>query len=622
MTEKITSWQSSEAADRSNALAWLNPDAHLPVFKNTLSDRQLLAALRGCLAADQQSSCPLDQVENWLAVSSFPKDAQRISLYLYAPGHERIQVTRATDRGMRDFVGIFTRLLQHPRRVALTVTKGYRLQMDFVTVPPQSVEYLRVGMKQRGERHFEIGVDGFLIKGQDDKINLFSPGDAYVYSIIRMRPLRRYLARRYGETYLQSARFERYRCQSYLSTDDGWINLYRGIPVLGALKRKDLERAILLAIDHVQRNQGKDGQFLHYYDPAKDAGQDPDQRTHYNILRHSAGALACLYYETCFQRKDARPQVRAAIGYLLTQLRICRYGGREGAYVYGENESELSGAGLGLYLIVKYEWVTGDAQYRCWADRLAWRLLHHILPGDDFPYYNINHDRPVTETEKDNHSLFHDSGETLCGLAQYLKLLPVEQRKPYFTRLTKALCHFLETTPTDQVNADTEVSSASWPMVAVMELWDFDEMQIPEAAEFVFTNAAKMMDRMYKVTEAPYPDYAGGLYGVYGDYPHADSARCVGLAAAYELAHKMGDHRQMRYLWRGMRLAAWAIMHLVNSPDAIYAAPNPQLALGGVRFKYTRQWFRIDSIQHLVSFYSRMLPYWQAAEAQSTRDFS
>ncbi|MFH1496024.1 MAG: hypothetical protein ABIG70_14665, partial [Pseudomonadota bacterium] len=67
------------------------------------------------------------------------------------------------------------------------------------------------------------------------------------------------------------------------------------------------------------------------------------------------------------------------------------------------------------------------------------------------------------------------------------------------------------------------------------------------------------------------------------------------------------------------RLAAWSVLHLVNTEDAIYFAPNPRVALGGIRFKYTRQWFRIDTIQHVASFFAKLLPYWDAEEATNQR---
>jgi len=76
----------------------------------------------------------------------------------------------------------------------------------------------------------------------------------------------------------------------------------------------------------------------------------------------------------------------------------------------------------------------------------------------------------------------------------------------------------------------------------------------------------------------------------------------------------MKDSEKSAELWQVMMLASWALLHLVNTKDSIYFAPNPQIALGGIRFKHTRQWFRIDTIQHVASFFAKMLAYWPAKQ--------
>jgi hypothetical protein len=175
----------------------------------------------------------------------------------------------------------------------------------------------------------------------------------------------------------------------------------------------------------------------------------------------------------------------------------------------------------------------------------------------------------------------------------------------------------LEVRPQTRASEYTKIPSDSWLMMGIMELWDFPEMRDSRYARFVFADAQAMIRQMYKVSDAPYPDYAGAFYYEYGDYPYADGARCEGLLGAYQLALKMNDQVMAEEVWQAMQLAAWALMHLVNTEDAVYFAPNPDLAIGGIRFKYTRQWFRIDTIQHVASFYAKMLPYWPEEQAAS-----
>ena len=47
-------------------------------------------------------------------------------------------------------------------------------------------------------------------------------------------------------------------------------------------------------------------------------------------------------------------------------------------------------------------------------------------------------------------------------------------------------------------------------------------------------------------------------------------------------------------------------MILANNDKNNFAHKNPVKSLGGIRFKATRQWIRIDSIQHVACFYFRL----------------
>jgi hypothetical protein len=479
-------------------------------------------------------------------------------------------------------------------------------------------------MEHRGERHFEIGLDGLIFRGPDDRVHIFAPGDGYVRSVMSMSQLRAWLAGAHGEEYLRQCEFRRFRSESYLSGPDSWLRLYRGYPVVGTLTRDKIEHALGLAIGHIRRTQEENGKFLYYYDAALDSRRDhehptrdPDRNPFYNILRHGGGGLTCVYHEKYTRRGDTLENIRRAIDYLVAQTREQEYGGRAGAYIYSEKKAKLGGSGIALYLLAEYQMLSGDDRYREWADKIAWHLLHQITASGEFIYYNIYLDKPVTEAENQGYFSFYYPGEAVCGLAKYLHLADGETRRAMFERLHKALEFLILVRPQTRATEYTAVPSDSWLMMGIMELWDFEEMRRPLYADFVFSDAEKMIANLYKVTDAPYPDYAGAFYYTYGDYPYADGARCEGLLGAYQLALKMGDDERARSIWPALRLAAWAVMHLVNTEDAIYFARNPHLALGGIRFKYTRQWFRIDTIQHVASFYAKLLPFWERAEAKN-----
>ena len=116
-----------------------------------------------------------------------------------------------------------------------------------------------------------------------------------------------------------------------------------------------------------------------------------------------------------------------------------------------------------------------------------------------------------------------------------------------------------------------------------------------------------MVRQMYTRDNALYPDYVGSFYYDYGDHPYPDGARAEGLLAALQLAIKTGDTERIKNYRAACRTLATALLRLCNSPESVYSAKNPQRAVGGIRFKLTRQWFRVDTIQHVASFYLKLL---------------
>lgn len=601
---------------------YLAPEQRMPHVEVGGAESGLLARIHDAVRAGTLSETAAGAIDAAYAESLFPARYDRVVLVLYAPGLKRILVSRGGRRRRPTLSEVLAPLFRHPRFPHLAAAP-YRLQMDFVVEPPAPLDYHNVGMSRRGERHFEIGIDGLMLRGEDRRLHIYLPGDAYVRSFMGMAQLRALLERNHGKRYLAGATFERFRSESYISHGGEWLRLYRGHPLVGPITREKLAKAVELAIDHIQRTQDEQGRFLYYYDAATDSRRDhehptrdPKRNPFYNILRHGGGGLTCAYFEKWSRRGKTLENIRGAIDFLLAQARHQTYAGRDGAYIYHEKKAKLGGSGIALYLLAEYQLLSGDTRYREWADKLAWHLLHQITATGEFIYYNIYLDRPVDEEKNRDHFSFYYPGEAVCGLAKYLKLLDEGTREPYFEGLRRALHYLIEVRPTERAEHYAALPSDAWLMMGVMELWDFAPMRDARYADFVFSDAAKMIDHQYKVSDAPYPDYAGGFYYNWGDYPYADGARCEGLLGAYELALKMGEVTKAREIWRALKLASWALLQLVNSEESIYFARNPELALGGIRFKQTRQWFRIDTIQHVASFYAKMLPHWERADAE------
>lgn len=595
------------------------PHTRLDSYESTVQDNALLDMLRKYVAAAASGNTSVFQqlvdLEDTFEASSFSSSYALLVLVLYAPGCRRILVARTAKHS---FSYACSRLLRHSRIKEFS-GKNFRLQLDFVRGDLEEVNFFQVGMKQTGNRHFQLGVDGLSFIGPDKKQHLFLPGDAYVRSIMGMGQLRDYLFRGYGEDYIRQGVFSRFRSESYICSQRGcWLKLYRGHPQVGELTKTKVIDAVENAVSHIQLTQEPNGKFLYYYDAALDSQRDHEhpkrdlkKNPYYNILRHCGGGLTCLYYERYSKNGRSLPNIRLALDYFIDHAVEYETAGRTAAYIYSERKSKLGGAGIGLYWLADYQILTGDSTYREWADKIAWHMLHQITDTGEFIYYNVYLDKPVGAEENDQYFSFYYPGEAVCGLARYALIASDDVRLLIIERLRKALDFLLNIRPTTRAEHYTTIPSDSWLMMGIMELWDLPEMRDPAYAEFVFADAQKMIEQMYKVTDAPYPDYAGAFYYDFGDYPYADGARCEGLLGAYELALKMGKKDIADGIWTAMELAAWAVLHLVNTEDSTYSCRRPEIALGGIRFKYTRQWFRIDTIQHVASFYGKMLPHWR-----------
>lgn len=594
------------------------PHARLPLFTPNAADQAFGPLLREAVRT-LGTGADLAPLLQAFEASTLPQDSPRTALVLYAPGQRRLLVSRS-GAGRAGLERTLARLAEHPRHAALARAPGLCIQIDFVTAAPAPMELARVGMSLQGARHFEVGVEGIELNTADGKRHLFLPGDAYVFSLMTMQQVRAHLRASFGEETVDQARCMRLRTDSYLVDAQGLHRLYRGIPLVGPLTRGKLEHALQLAVDHIQREQEADGKYLYYYDAATDSRRDhehptrdPDTHPYYNILRHCGGALTCLYHGQLNHTDASHAGVRRAIDYLATQSRD--YDTPEGpaAYIYSERKAKLGGSGLALYLLAEYELSTGDGRYRPFADRLARHLARQVTASGEFIYYSIYLDKPIDEKGNADYFSFYYPGEAVCGLARYLHLIPDAERAGYFERLHRALHYLIHIRPQERADQYTSVPSDAWLMMGIKELWDYPDMRRQDYLDFVFGDARQMIAQMYKVDTAPYPDYAGGFYYAFHDYPYSDGARMEGLMGAYQLALKAQRHDVARELWPALRLGAWATLHLVNTEAAVYSAPNPLRSLGGIRFKYTRQWFRIDTIQHVASFYARLLTHWPAS---------
>ncbi|MCA9395967.1 MAG: hypothetical protein KC649_02250 [Candidatus Omnitrophica bacterium] len=548
----------------------------------------------------------------------FPEEIWGMSLVIYQPGQDRMVIVRKGKRAEDVFIQLLQRVIVHKRfsKFDFRDLSKTRIQLDFIVESPKPINLFEYRMNALNENRFEFGIHGLRMRF-DNRTKYFLPGDAYVKSVLGDRQLDRMIGKLAGGRPLGSIDFQIFTSKSYVSWGNSFIRLYRGHPIIPALSRGMLESAVHNGVKHLITHQEKSGKFDYYYDAAHDSkvdhehpNRDLKKNRYYNILRHSGAALSLVMHYDRYKDPESKSGAVAAGTYLMKHSKSYKLdSGERAAYIYSNRKSKLGGTGLALFFLTEYQNVTGDTQFQNFSRQLMRHLLAQITDTGEFIYYNIYLDKPVTTPEENAKRFsFYYPGEAVCALVNYYLYQASDREKAEIKpKLQKALHFLFEVRPKVRAKYYQSLPSDSWLMMGISRLWDAPELRDPSYLEWVYKDADKMSQLTYKIDDALYPDYVGAYYYSYGDFPYSDGARSEGLMAALELAIKTSNTDKIRYYGDTLKRAAWAEYFLVNTPESAYFAPNPEMTIGGIRFKQTRQWFRIDTIAHVVSFYMRFL---------------
>ena len=571
---------------------------------------------------DPKRRAPLAEL---LANPLFQRKFYGFAVTLYQSGQKSIRHIAAAGDESQDIARALEKIRANPTFGDFKASDGdrCRIQIDFLLEKPRPFDLMRTREDGVEEARFEVGVDGILARKELGDGNVrdeyFLPGDAYVRSMNLISQIKRLIEKR-TDTAFEDLLCSRFLTDSFVSFGGRWVPLYRGHPITARPGPAQLRRAAAEAAGYLIRHQQKDGRYLYYYNAAKDSfvdhehpRRDPKKNPYYNELRHAGGTILLMEYFESTADRTALESARKALDWLVAQTSAYKLqDGRTARRVYFNKKSKLGGAGLALYALCKYRQLTGDNRYHEPAVQVTRHLLNQIQPSGEFFYYDVYLDMPVSPEQNARLFNFYYPGEAVVGLAAHLKwgspdpALAAEIKED----LKRALKFLFEERPRIYAGAFGTLPADSWLMMGVLELWDFEEFRLPSGRDFVFGDADTMLRMMYREADALYPDYIGAFFYRRGDPPYPDGARCEGLVAALALAARIGDEERVRQYTEGLELAAWATLRLMNTPESVYFAPNRERSVWGIRFKPTRQWFRVDTIAHPASFYLRFLRFW------------
>ena len=507
-----------------------------------------------------------------------------------------------------------------------------RIMLEFV-ISRRKIERSELNSTRFDKGRFEIGIDGLELR-KDGISYYYMPTDAVTYShmglnsalkvLVKKTPIGK-MTNKISERLkiLENSNYEYFlfRTHAFVTYKDGILPLYRGNIRFTEFDYSIVKDQVLKSVDWCLENMYDDGRFLYYYECSDDTYTDhehpdrPIDNLYYNDLRHCGGIIACL---RGYQLSGDTKYIDAAKRALDWSVSISKPHDTQwgtGYYAFYNRKSKLGGTGVLLVAAMQYRNITGDKSYDEYIKGYARHIMSRVYTNGEILGYYIHpqyqNGQPLinmNDEERKKTFSFYYPGEALLGLALFANCFKDDEDLAKEVRRVGeiALDWLVEERPKVYADLFTALPSDAWLMQAIEE-WAKDEHFRKESYfNFVFSDANTMMEKTYTRDDSPYIDYEGGYYYDYGDHYFPDGARSEGLVAAYYLAKFLDKKELADKLLKACKTVATCQFHLFNSYENNYSHKNPDRSRNSIRFKATRQWVRVDSIQHVSCFFARL----------------
>lgn len=507
-----------------------------------------------------------------------------------------------------------------------------RIMLEYVT-DRTPVELEKLHTNSFDKNRFEIGINGLEL--YDGKTSYYyMPTDAVTLSHLSLNNVLANLAKKSPIGKMTNKISERlkilfdskdyqyflFKSKAFISYKDTCLPLYRGNILYDKFDYTILREQFLSSVNWLIDNMYDDGRFLYYYDCCDDTLKDhehparKEDNLYYNDLRHCGGTITLLRAYELTNESKYLDAAKKAINWSISILKSHETNFGKGYYAFYNNKAKLGGTGVLLISLMHYRNMTGDKTFDDYIKGCVCHILSRVHESGEMMGYYIHPEyqngQPLidmTDVERKETFSFYYPGEALFGLALFVNNFDDEKLVSYVKTISyKALDWIVEERPKHYSEFFTALPSDAWLMQAIEEWTKNDEFLKESYVDFVFNDALVMIDKMYREDDSPYIDYEGGFYYEYGDHFFPDGARSEGLIAAYYLAKRLGNVPYAERILQACKTAAKCQFHLFNSDKNNYSHKNQAKSLNSIRFKATRQWVRVDSIQHVACFFARL----------------
>lgn len=508
-----------------------------------------------------------------------------------------------------------------------------RIMLEYV-IDRHPVSPAKLNSVHFDNSRFEIGINGLELR-KDGISYYYMPTDAITLSHMGLRSVLETLVRKTPIAKLSNSRSKRleilsqskdyeyylFRSRAFITYKNDCIPLYRGNVRYTEFSYDVLYNQVIKSADWLLANMYDDGRFLYYYDCCDDTYKDhehptrPENNLYYNDLRHCGGIIALIRaYELTSDEKYIKAAKKAVDWSIsISKSHDTQWG--KAYYAFYNRKAKLGGTGVLLVAMMQYRSFTGDKFYDEYIKGYTRHVMSRVYKnGEILGYYihpQFQNGQPLinmTDEERKETFSFYYPGEALLGLALFANnFLDDEDLAKDVRKIgKKALDWIVDERPHIYADLFTALPSDAWLMQAIEEWCKDKDFQKQNYINFVFTDAATMVEKTYRHDDSPYIDYEGGYYYEYGDHYFPDGARSEGLIAAYYLAKYLNMNNLAEKLLNACKRVAMCQFHLFNDEINNYSHKNPERSLNSIRFKATRQWVRVDSIQHVSCFFARL----------------
>lgn len=511
--------------------------------------------------------------------------------------------------------------------------KKCRVMLEFV-IDRHQVSPKNLNSERFDGSRFEIGINGLELR-KDGVSYYYMPTDAVALSHMGLRSVLETLVKKTPIGKLSNSRSKRieilskstdyeyylFRSRAFITYKNECIPLYRGNIRYTEFSYDVLRKQVVKSADWLLANMYDDGRFLYYYDCCEDNYKDhehpnrPENNLYYNDLRHCGGIIALIRaYELTSDEKYIKA-AKKAVDWSISISREHETQWGKGYYAFYNKKSKLGGTGVLLVAMMQYRSFTGDKSYDEYIKGYTRHIMSRVYENGEILGYYIHPQfqggQPLinmTDEERKATFSFYYPGEALLGLALFANNFLDDDKLAKEVRKVaqKALDWIVDERPKIYADLFTALPSDAWLMQAIEEWAKDKDFQKQNYINFVFTDAATMVEKTYRHDDSPYIDYEGGYYYEYGDHYFPDGARSEGLVAAYYLAKYLKMDNLAQKLLNACKRVAMCQFHLFNDEINNYSHKNPERSANSIRFKATRQWVRVDSIQHVSCFFARL----------------